>query len=326
MSRPFEILVGNRDFREFIYDLLLQMSLDKEELQVLFDPSLNDKVMQEFAKCFVTAKADPEYNYEVYELAGDVCVNSSVVMYLHRMIQATQQVQQKINPGFLPDPKMKDYFNKLKSKYISNQQYHYFADRLGFTEFIQLHPDDKKDITEKKEVKFIPSAFEAFFGCFEFIMTKYIKNKYSHIYVANFISTLMHSHEMNYHPSTLYDSITLLKETGDQTRPPNRKGFLFEVSTNRSNPEEMIVVRKDFYEDGKDVRPHVTMMRQFGSIKPDSDPRKIGWNTAKEVKMRMCESVLKYIYDHRDELGIQTFQIKRAPTPEELGITELCKV
>lgn len=317
MSRPYEILSGDSNFQDFIYDLLHQMSLEKEDLEILFDPKLENKVIHEFAKCFVTAKADPEYNYEVYELVGDVCVNSSIVIYLHRIIQSTQERQLKQNPAFLPDPRIKDYFNKLKSKYISNQQYKYFAVKLGFNNFLYYHPDDIKEINENKEVKFIPSAFEAFFGCFEFIMTKYIPSKYSHTFVANFISYLMHSHEITYHPDNLYDPITLLKETGDKTRPPNRIGFLYEVMDTQN---EAFVQKKTYNQDGKDVKPSTERVFAFGSVRTSSEI------TQKDAKINMCRIALQYIKLNHDKLKIDVNQIKSAPTPEELGISELCKV
>ena len=189
--RPYEILSVDPNFIEFILDLFTQMNLTEEDINILTHPKLENEVLREFAKCFITARKDELYNYEVYELAGDVCLNSSVVIYLHRIIQATQERQLKKNPYFLPDPRMKDYFNKLKSKYISNQQYAYFATQLGFDTIIEnyLHEDDIKDIQSQKTVKFIPSAFEAFFGCFEFIMTKYIPSKLNCL-LLSLLSTL----------------------------------------------------------------------------------------------------------------------------------------
>jgi hypothetical protein len=320
MSRLYEQLSVKPNFRAFIHDLLVQMGIEKKQFDVLYNPELNDTVIKEFAKCFITKAADMEYNYEVYELAGDVCVNSSVVMYLHKIIQSAQDKQLKKNPAFLPDPRMKDYFNKLKSKYISNSQYKYMAVSLGFDTFIQYHRDDNKD---SADAKFIPSAFEAFFGCFEFIIQKQKKKEkdtfdYSHTYVSNFINKLMHLRYINYNPYDLYDAVTLLKETGDKTRPPNRAGFLYEANTATKEIEGqmitvMVLYRLDYKVDGKKIKPRKTIIHECGEI---NDVSQVG-------KTQMAERGLRYLYDNPQYFDREL--IKRAPTPDELGISELCK-
>ena len=47
-------------------------------------------------------------------------------------------------------------------------------------------------------------------------------------------------------------------------------------------------------------------------------------NTPKDAKVKMARIALQYINENYIKLGIDRNHIKSAPTPEELGITELC--
>ncbi len=295
------------------YDFLVKM-LPKEKINVLYNQKLNDTVMKEFAKCFITKGADPDYNYEVYELAGDVCVNSSVVMYLHKILQAAQDVQLRHNPNFLPDPRMKDYFHKLKSKYISNAHYKNMAVSLGFDAFIRFNPQIEK--LTSTDSKIIASSFEGFFGCFESVIQKYQKKypqmfKYSHTYVSYFISKIMHLMYIDYKPYSLYDSVTLLKESCDNTRPPNKAGYLYEPNIN-IHTNQMALFMVEYKTDGKDARPIRKLIRECGEI-PD---------TTQVGKTQMAEIGLRYLVTRPDLFPTEF--IKFAPRPDELGISELC--
>ena len=334
VTRPYQQLSAREDFQLFIRSLLQQMGLEKEDVEKLEQY----KAMDEFAKCFITVKKDPEYNYELYELAGDVCINSAIVLYIHRIVQNSQDIQQKQNPLFLPDPRLNDYFQKLKSKYISNPFYDSLAKQLGFHTFIQyslpeagfgygnsVPPNkDKYDDPQKPDAKYIPSVLEAFFGCFEFNMNTMMKHekdphkkKYSHAYVSSFISYLMNSIHIDYHPDSLYDPVTLLKETNDQLKKNDNLqkskeqdglptsftvGYTFETRVSfdkrNSNVEKV-------YSNGEKVL--------LSSVE----------GTSKEKKSEACKEVLKIIKNDPQYRTILPF-LKNAPTPNELGIEQLC--
>lgn len=298
------------DFRLFIIDLCKQMELDEEDIQFLFyqDQARTSDIMKEFAKCFVTKDMDPEYNFEIYELAGDVCVNSAVVIYLHKIIQSTQEKQFHINPSYLPDPRLIDYFNKLKSEYISNGVFKKIAIQLGMDAFMVY--DKAKDNIYTSESKSIPSMYEAFFGCFEFLMNNYIKNKYGHKYVSNFISKQMHSLSINYDPVTLYDAVTLLKETSDQT---SKLGYKFEARQSGGPNGPVQIVRINLNPDGSIKDNSVVQECGMSYITPDKN--------VKDLKQEISKRALNYLSDPKHNFDQST--IKKIPTMEELGIIDL---
>jgi hypothetical protein len=298
------------DFRLFIRDLCKQMELDEEDIHFLFEQDIDrtNEIMKEFAKCFVTKDMDPEYNFEIYELAGDVCVNSAVVIYLHRIIQSTQEKQFHMNPSYLPDPRLIDYFNKLKSEYISNGVFKTIANQLGMDKFLVY--DRVKDKIYTPDSKSIPSMYEAFFGCFEFLMNHYIKNKYGHKYVSNFISKQMHSLSINYDPVTLYDAVTLLKETSDQT---SKLGYKFEAKQSGSGPVQ--IIRFNLNPDSSVKDSTIVHECGIGYVTPDKN--------VKDVRQELSKRALYYLSDPKN--GYDQSTIKKIPTMEELGISDLKK-
>jgi hypothetical protein len=303
------------EFIEFITLLLEQMGLSKDDINILRE----NNAMDEFAKCFVTANKDPENNFELYELAGDVCINTAIVSYLHRILQTEIDVQLKKNPSFNPDYRLKDYFNKLKSKYISNQHFKTIALQLGFEKFIMYGADDLRILLTNPDEKFIASVLEAFFGCFEFVMSQFIKTKYSHAYVSSFISYIMHSLPINYNPDQIYDSVTLLKETSDQLRK-------FDKETKGSKIGFEFIIRQD------QTHTMVDKVRVDQIVDPITEKitekktvlERIVYElgTSKEDKNKTALKALKKISTDRRLESIRGF-IKVAPTAEELGIVNL---
>jgi hypothetical protein len=209
---------------------------------------------------------------------------------------------------FEPDTRTVDYFNKLKAKYVSTKEYAYMATRLGFLDFIVMGP---RDVHEEQEA-ILEDCLEAFFGCFEMIIDRYVEMNYSHHYVASFMAYMSQARHINYHPDILYDYITLLKETNDMTKNdallPNgtiQPGFKHELFFD-NNASAWYV----FYIDVK--TNHRNRIYEVPTIN----------NKSKASQAEMSKRVLEYL--KKNQAKFPTMKIKMAPTPEELGIEELC--
>jgi hypothetical protein len=316
MSRPllYDELGKVVDFREFIRDLLLRMGLADEHLDLLFSKENRDINYNEFAKCFITRSANPMYNYEMYELTGDTCLNKAVVMYFFKVLQSVQERkrvrEEQSGRVFRPDIRLVDYFNKLKAMYISTKVFSDIARRLGFKVFIQMGP---RDVHEEID-SILEDSFEAFFGCFEILVDRYIQPHYSHHYVSNYVSYLFGSRRINYHPVNLYDSITLLKETNDLTI----RGF-----TNPSTGVFTPGYKHEVFYDDRDTKSliayHINDAKKRTRIYEIMPIE----GKSKQSQVIMAERVLEYLKRHPEWFATQ--QIRLIPKPEELGIEELCK-
>lgn len=313
MSRPlrYDELGQVGDFREFIRDLLLRMGLTDEQLDILFSARNRDMNFNEFAKCFITRSADPMYNYEMYELTGDTCLNKAIVMYFFKVLQSVQERkrlrEEEKGRIYHPDVRLVDYFNKLKAAYISTKVFSDIARRLGFSDFIQLGPRDVRDEMDS----ILEDSFEAFFGCFEILVDRYIQPHYSHHYVSSYVTYLFGSRHINYHPDIIYEPITLLKETNDATS----RGF--------TNPSTGVTTPGYKHEVIYDEIDSLLIAYHINDKKKRTRIHEIApiYNKSKPSQVIMAKRVLEYLKRYPDRFATQ--QIRAPPTLEELGLEEL---
>ena len=356
MSEPrYKVISVNPEFREFILDLIERMGLSEEHIEILFpkNPAFAERRetnFGEFAKCFVSKYVDPRYNYEVYELAGDGCINNSVIMFLLKQLLAAQHQAKEKDRTFVPSVHLTDYYNKLKAVYISAKEFHDIATRLGFDQFLEIGqvPQNK----ELEHDKILTDCFEAFIGCFELLGDRYLDSHYSHLYVTNFVNYIFTLRKINYDPSNCYDYITLFKETNDVLRKRynceykiipygvnSRLHFIsdsfaskskrggdigkeitkFEVKTN--NISKMS-------EDALEYLRNRLLQIQIGNktiIIEDTDPDAILYKN--NVVVYTPESphpvVLEQRIDKYTRLPFSIKEIKTPPTAKELGIESL---
>lgn len=330
-------------FRQFINDIILRMGVSQVQLDEIFSTANGNANYNygEFAKCFVTKSADAQYNYEVYELTGDTCLNHGVVLYFSRVLNAvherkrlsqlkkiadtrealttwekrgdTAKIASTKNElsqlrEFQPDSRMVDYYNKLKALYVSTKEYADIANRIGFSDFIVK---GARDLHEEND-EILEDCLEAFFGCFETLFDRYVEMGYSHHFVTNFMTYVMSSRYINYHPDNLYDLITLLKETNDNTKHDvvqrngvTTPGFKHEISFDTRSGGYIA-----YYIDEKTNR-----RTRINEIPPVFMKSKIG-------EIEMSRRILEYL--KRNQSRYPMMKIKMPPTPEELGIEELC--
>jgi len=294
----YQELSKREDFRDFIRDLVIRfMKMTKEHEEILFKI---DNIYEEFAKCFINSNVDPSYNYELYELVGDTCLNNSVVMYLFTVLNAALERTEKRakleSRKFERSPKLVDYYNKLKSVNVSTKEFNDIAECLGFRDFLQYNSDPLH------ESKFLADSFEAFVGCFEVMINRHISNRYSHLYIDNFISYLFESKYINYNPYMLYDPITLLKETNDKLR--QKKHYIYKLF----NQQNKFILKKIYldYKNCPTGKEHI-----INDIMLEG--------SGKDLEIKFSRMIYNYLLEQEPEY------IKEIPTPSELGIEELCE-
>ena len=218
MEFTYQLVASKPEFRVFVLEMLQRLGVSEYQLC--------DKraVMLEFAKCFVTPNADPHFNYGLYHIAGGTYLNGSITMFFLEQIQKAisrkKRENEQVGIPFKPSTMIVDYFTRLKAKYISNNEFTTISQLYGFEEFIQYEKD-----RDGKEIRYLvngenieSSVFQAFMGCFECIVDRYVENYHSHMYTSNFVTTIFKQLEINYQPSHVYDIITLLKETNDYVK------------------------------------------------------------------------------------------------------------
>jgi hypothetical protein len=79
---PITIVNGKHDeLCNFIFSLLREYpELSRKNIEKL----LTEEVMEQFKKAFTTPDANPNNNYEFYELLGDSTANNCIVWYFQR--------------------------------------------------------------------------------------------------------------------------------------------------------------------------------------------------------------------------------------------------
>lgn len=318
MDHLYVLKAQRADFREFINDLLFRMGLKETDLKLIFNEEHGDDNYYEFAKCFITKNADAMYNYEVYELAGDACINKAIIMYLFHKINSAQENRRQRDKArgieFKPTSNVTDYFNKLKAMCISSKEFHNIAVRLGFDDFIELGPPEKRN-PQHDPHKILADSLEAFIGCFEVLGDRYLRHHYSHHYVSNFINYIMNSRNVNYHPKNLWDDITLLKETNDAFRFAKEPEYVL-----GSDGYGNTILN---FKRGNVLTRILAAGSNFGSPKGNLEMSTKALNYLIDVsKGNIAKSQSSPDY----AAVVKPERIKKVPTPEQLGIEDLISV
>ena len=114
----------HNNLKQFIYNLLRTYpELSKKNIEKI----LSDENMIEFKKAFTSPQANPDYNYEFYEMLGDSTSNNCVVWYFQRRFFPEPEKVITKKGTMTPVAIM----SRLKQEGASVRQYSKFAKNLG---------------------------------------------------------------------------------------------------------------------------------------------------------------------------------------------------
>ena len=185
-----------RDFKNFIGKILKIIKLNKISIAKLTD----DESMQIWNQIFTHKSCDEHYNYEQWELMGDVTANKAIVWYFLR-----DRFPQLFNP------KGVKVVTRLKIRYVSKKAFSDFAKVLDFWPFISA----EEEVREKEMKPVLEDVFEAFIAGLEFLIDKKFRKGVGYIACYTLIKKLFDKMDISLKYEELYDAITRLKETQD---------------------------------------------------------------------------------------------------------------
>lgn len=200
-SHDYEIIKGKHDeLKEFIYDILRKYpKLNKKNIDML----LTDNVMREFRKVFTTPAADPENNYEFYEILGDSSANNCIVWYCQRRffpeVEKVKNFKSPLSPLAI--------MGRLKQSSASTKQFSKFATKLNMEPYITMTSKEKE-----KPNKILEDVFEAFIGCLVYFTEKLHDMHLGLLVVYPIIESLMDQEDIKIDKESLYEAKSLLNE------------------------------------------------------------------------------------------------------------------
>lgn len=195
-----EIYTGSRedDFTSMIAHVLKSSGLKTKYTKIL----LSDAAMVQFGIAFTTATVDPNNNYEMYELLGDVAAGHFIKWYMIRrypVLRCTKGVK---------------VVARLLINYGSKKSFFELADKMGFWPFISATQDERD--REKKSL--LEDVFEAFLGVIEYLLDDVFYETpgvgYNAVYLV--MKQQFDNMTISLRYEDLYDSKTRLKETFDR--------------------------------------------------------------------------------------------------------------
>lgn len=191
------IYYGARDhtFKDLISNVLQKANLKSHYIQLL----LSEENLKIFDQVFTSSTANPETNYEIYEILGDVTFNKCLVWYFNRRF-----------PQLFTSEGVK-IIARLRINFSSKQSFCKIAEKLGFWEFISATEEERNHC--KKPL--LEDTLEAFFGAVEYIIDKNIRYSVGFSIVYEIITKIFDEMEISLKYEDLYDAKTRLKELFD---------------------------------------------------------------------------------------------------------------
>mgnify|MGYP001567063145 FL=1 len=204
------------------------------------------KKNKNFESVFTSKDVDPNNNYEMYELLGDVSANHFIKQY---MVRRFKQLHCAGGVKIVA---------RLLINYGSKQKFFQFAENLGFWPFISATCDQRNN--QKK--KLLEDTFEAFLGMVESTLDDmWVQNKqptygcgYNAVY--KILKSIFDDIPISLKYEDLYDAKTRLKELFDKFR---ELGIL-KYEEDARNPEDKLTTSRIYSvkSDGQVILGHGT--------------------------------------------------------------------
>lgn len=286
----YQRLSSQEDFKLCINDMLERTGIPQDSL----DDMQNQEVYDEFAKCFVPYAIDKINNYELYEIVGDSTLNKCMISYLSNILFPLIRSKDS--------SKSVGYMAVLKSYYVSKHFYAPLSEQLGFDEFVKrvcLFNEASIDAYFSGKSKgykdLYEDAIEAFIGCLETQIDRYVGMHRGYVYVANFIYDLLSNVEIDFSPDKLLPKVSILKEANDRIRQKGLTNYNVIYKNGEAYSQPAI----------QDVNRRTITVR----------------GEKKMAEEEMSSIVIDYLNSLQEYKGM----VKGAPTPEELGIASLIR-
>lgn len=195
------IVEGNHnELKSFLFNILRTYpELSRKNIEKI----LSDENMIEFKKVFTTPSANPEYNYEFYEMLGDSTSNNCVVWYFQRRFFPEPEKVITKKGTMAPVAIM----SRLKQEGASVRQYSKFARELGFQPYITM-----TNIEETKPMKILEDVFEAFIGCLVYHCDKIFGLHTGFTIAYPFIQKLFDKENISIEREKLYEPKSMVNE------------------------------------------------------------------------------------------------------------------
>jgi hypothetical protein len=177
-----------------------------------------------------------------------------------------------------------------------------------------------KEVDEKENV------VEAFFGCMEIQLDRYVGIYSGYGFISNLIIDILESMDINYDPSVLWSNVVLLKESNDSIKSYNTSLVtanngnnsmalpIFVISEKNSN---LIILQQ--YLDYTMPGPNKRVIRTVEW--PDPRLQLAKYQGGKKIEEELAKRTLELL---RLDVKFKKF-IKEAPSAESLGIERLVK-
>ena len=260
------IIPGRRgeSFRKFLKDLLKMTNLkDKYITKIL------DNYILEYEKAFTHISADPQDNYEYFEILGDVTANKCIVWYISNRFPQLQNT-----PGV-------KVIARLRINLVSKKNFSSIADAMGFADYVSC----SQDIKDFKMKSILEDVFEAFIGCTEMIIDSICGAGSGYSVCYRFIQCIFDRISISLKYEDLYDAITRLKETFDHFR-----------SNGKAHPHIWGVLK---WENTRKEDGQHAYVYQIDAIQPISRKVLLGYSvgaTLDEAKQNAATLALDYLH------------------------------
>jgi len=257
-------IVGIRglEFRFFIRSLLKRTKLSAKNIDIL----TNEKNIKMYEQAFTHRVVDESFNYEFFELLGDVTCNKIIVWYLKNKFP------------FLNNSDGVKVIARLRINLVSKVTFSGWAERLDFQKYISYDLETKL----KHEISVLEDCFEAFVGVTELLIDEMVPGG-GFYYCNQFLSSIIDEHSISLHYKDLYDPITRLKETFDYYNSLNLKETCpFIWGTIKFDAQKL--------EEGGQ---HVKLIQKY--LKREEVLLEDEGLALTEIKYKMCETYLEFL-------------------------------
>lgn len=303
-------LSKERDFKESIDDILARAGTPDE---VIAQMTRDNSTYEELAKCFIPAMLDPVHNYELYEMIGDQTLNKATFNYLFRILfPRISNVEKKVTVG---------YMDTLKQFYISTKFYSRLAQDIGFSEFlhrvcyrrqnilVSIVGRDSKNLEQVYE-----DLMEAFVGCLELLLDRYVGMHRGYAYVANFVYDLLSDIHINFDARQYWSSHRILKEANDRIFSHNQQNPQDRLKNFRVQNQGRRMVGVSVFEIGRGGNAQLHDVEKLPGINMPFE-----YDNKDSVEEAASASVIEYM----KRIPRYAEFIKEAPTPAQLNIQDL---